>query len=293
MFGNQTCGILEWSAISIHPDQEDTHISSLVNPEYPIDKEITALTGLSSHDAHQAEKWPDVGANYMYHVANHHLVVGYASLTFDCPVVVTQARRYSLPIPRFREQLDVMRLYQQLSGKRSTLDTAAAHFGIEANKPLHRAANDTMLTAQLLEALLSWFGLEHVLTPPISRAAGKSMPRHRDYSADLPTLFRIADHIEHQGFHGIKALADSLNLTDYDTSRYLVAALAQAIVTPTQIGHPEIQSWLDKEIPYVLTSKWLSGNRNLKPLMNRLSLRNAPSRLDYPQLKAALIRQNL
>lgn len=270
-------GIIEVALLSVTPSGALETESGLVNPERRIPKEVTALTGIRTEDVSDQPTWA-TWAQRLHQLARDHVMIGYNSSGFDCPVVVGQNARYGVLDTSFLHSLDAM----ALPGVRGTLSEAAAAHGL-ASEVVHRAAADAWLTARLVNAVAALRGLD-VLDQHVG-AGGQCSPRAAreselvaayEESGALPALDAFAER------HGIKR----------STAEGDVLRLVESGLLPEEtIAVTVVQDWLANHLPQAIARCWgNSSEQRLKPLMEHLHSMSPPTALDYTQLRLGLRR---
>ena len=156
--------------------------STLVNPERPIPRYITQLTGISSAMVKDAPPFRDVSDEVRALLAGHVFVAHNAP--FDWGFVTMEMERAGVDAMD-NERLCTVRLARRLLSHlpRRSLDHVTAHYGITVESR-HRALGDALATAQVLTHLLddafargcdTWEDLDRLLHPGV--------PRRRRWSA--------------------------------------------------------------------------------------------------------------
>ncbi len=150
--------------------------SSLVNPERPIPRYITQLTGISWAMVKDAPPFRDVSDTLRALLAGHVFVAHNAP--FDWGFVNMEMERAGVGALD-NERLCTVRLARRLLSHlpRRSLDHVTAHYGITVESR-HRALGDALATAQVLTHLLddafgrgcdTWDDLDHLLHPGTRR----------------------------------------------------------------------------------------------------------------------------
>jgi len=145
---------------------------TLVNPERPIPRYITQLTGISTSMVRDAPRFRDVRAPLRALLGDHVFVAHNAP--FDWGFVNMELGRAG-DAPLDNAQLCTVRLARRLLSHlpRRSLDHVTAHYGIEI-ADRHRALGDALATAHVLNHLLddafargcdTWNDLDQLLHP--------------------------------------------------------------------------------------------------------------------------------
>ncbi len=169
--------ITEFAAVVLRGGTVRDSYSTLVNPERPIPRYITQLTGISSAMVQDAPRFRDVSADVRRLLEEPHVFVAH-NAPFDWGFVRMEMERAGEPPPE-NARLCTVRLARRLLAHlpRRSLDHVTAHYGI-AVESRHRAMGDAMATARVLSRLLddafdrgcdSWSDLERLLHPGLAR----------------------------------------------------------------------------------------------------------------------------
>lgn len=149
--------IIEIGAVKIIDGIFTETFSTVVDPERPIPKNITDLTGISDQDVKEAfllnEVLPD-----LYKFFGNSVLVGHNLESFDFPFLALEASKLNIYFDNKR--LDTYNLAKEyLPLKRYKLQDLAEHFNIE-NPNAHRALDDAITTAKIFVAMADKFNFE-------------------------------------------------------------------------------------------------------------------------------------
>ena len=149
--------ILEIGAVLIRGGKEIERFHTFADPEKPIPRNITELTGIKDEDVLGAPKQQEAVSAFLGFARGKTLVAQNAD--FDVGFICEACDRYGLEIagvPRYIDTLAMARvLLPKLKNHR--LDTVAAYFGYESFSH-HRAVDDAAATAEVFLGLLGMVG---------------------------------------------------------------------------------------------------------------------------------------
>lgn len=164
--------VTEFAAAVVRNGQVQQTFQTLLNPERPIPRYITRLTGISWSMVKDAPRFRDVSAEVRSFLADHVFVAHNAP--FDWGFLgMEMARAGEAPLDN--AQLCTVRLARRLLAHlpRRSLDHVTAHYGIVIDDR-HRALGDAVATAHVLTRLLddafargcdTWNDLDGLLHP--------------------------------------------------------------------------------------------------------------------------------
>ncbi|MDE3052657.1 MAG: 3'-5' exoribonuclease [Gemmatimonadota bacterium] len=177
--------ITEIAAVVVREGRVDETFHSLINPERPIPRYITQLTGISWAMVKDAPRFSEVSARLRALLADHVFVAHNAP--FDWGFVSMEMDRAGHE-PLDNERLCTVRLARRLLSHlpRRSLDHVTAHYGI-AIEDRHRALGDALATAKVFARLLddayargcdTWADLDRLLHPGVApRRRWSALPR--------------------------------------------------------------------------------------------------------------------
>ncbi len=172
--------VTEVAAVVVRNGRVQESFSTLVNPERPIPRYVTSLTGISWNMVRDAPRFADVSGELRRRLSGHVFVAHNAPFDWGF-LSMEMARAGEEPLDNAR--LCTVRLARRLLSHlpRRSLDHVTAHYGIMV-EDRHRALGDALATAQVLTRLLddaytrgcdTWSDLDRLLHP------GLSLRRHR------------------------------------------------------------------------------------------------------------------
>jgi len=145
--------IIELGAYRVANGQITAEFQSLINPDAPLPRFITSLTGISDQMLQQAPGFAEIAREWLDFAGDAVLVAHNSD--FDLPLLNREVERV-FPGHRMRNpELCTVNLARRLlrnSGGHN-LDALAEHFGFEISER-HRAAGDAHATARVLLNLL-------------------------------------------------------------------------------------------------------------------------------------------
>jgi len=155
--------IIELAAYRIRAGQIIDQFQTLTNPELPLPRFITMLTGISDEMLERAPLFADI-ADAWLDFAGDAVLVAHNS-TFDLPLLNREIARV-YPGHRMRNtELCTVELARRLMPNLEShnLDALAEHFGFEISQR-HRAAGDALATSHILLRLLDYLAEHGVCT---------------------------------------------------------------------------------------------------------------------------------
>jgi DNA polymerase III epsilon subunit family exonuclease len=154
--------IIELGAYRVHNGQIAAEFQSLINPDAPLPKFITTLTGISDAMLQQAPGFSEIVCNWLDFAGDAVLVAHNSD--FDLPLLNREIERVFPGQRMGNPELCTVNLARRLlhSSGGHNLDALAERFGFEINER-HRAAGDAHATARVLLNLLDLLS-EHGVT---------------------------------------------------------------------------------------------------------------------------------
>jgi DNA polymerase-3 subunit epsilon len=172
--------LTEFAAVVVRGGQQASHYTTLLNPERPIPRYITRLTGIDGAMVRDAPRFRDVRAQ-VRHLFDDACVFVAHNAPFDWGFVNMELDRAG-DRPLSNDRLCTVRLARRLLSDlpRRSLDHVTTYYGIRV-EGRHRALGDAMATAQVLGRLLdeayvrgcdTWGDLDRLLHPGRARRPG-------------------------------------------------------------------------------------------------------------------------
>ena len=144
--------IIQIYILKIHPDGEEEGLGYLINPEQPISKEVTQLTGISNEDVKDAPTFRDV-AQEIYDFIKDCDLAGFNSNRFDIPLLTEEFLRAGINFdPADRNMVDVQVIFHKME-KRDLSAAYKFYVGKELTDA-HSAEADTRATYEILKKQL-------------------------------------------------------------------------------------------------------------------------------------------
>lgn len=152
-------GLVEFAAIVIHPTGEYGEVSTLINPEMTIPRAATDVHGITESMVADAPTFEAI-SDFVRKSFGEAVVSGYNTKRFDVPVLLANMSRYGREIPPPVHQMDVRYAWTVLrKTQKGTLTEVAAHYSVSVANA-HRALDDVVTTALVLERMIFSHGLE-------------------------------------------------------------------------------------------------------------------------------------
>lgn len=176
--------ITEIGAVRIKNGSVGEEFSMLVNPEMPIPKKITELTGISNAMLVGAPKIREALAAFLAFAGDSVLVAHNAH--FDCGFIRTAAKNNGMEFNN--PYIDTVPLCNALypATKNAKLDTIATYLGLGSFNH-HRACDDAQMLARIFQELLETahrrFGVDRV--DELNRKVPANLSRLRRYHATV------------------------------------------------------------------------------------------------------------
>lgn len=275
-------GITEVACFTVAPNATSGALyGHLINPEETITPQAVKITGITQAMVSGAELWSLRYAALFKQMAASHWVGGFNCKSFDFHAVIDMNAKYGMPFEKFAYGFDVMTLHHQLAASKTragNLVEIAALYGIKPQGTLHRATADTILTVELLDAIIETFGIDAVLTRLLPKQQG---------AVDKLTAQAIAKYAKGKPLVTLDDLTTAFAADESKVSYVLGQAIDENLVDPKVFAAADVQSWLTEAFINVDGNLLMQGK--LKPLYERLSEGKPESiRLDYVQLRVAM-----
>lgn len=284
--GQSNFGITEVSCYLVHPEGPALAFGSLVNPERSISPEASRLTGITQAMVAKEEHWGVRYAKTFRQFAEGSCyVTGFNNSTFDNHAVKDMGERYGEPFESFVHTFDVRRLHLKLTQAKTSggnLLEVAELYGLKPSGDLHRAEADTVLTLELLNAIIETFGVEAVAALIEDKPTG---------ATDKLSAAAIAKYVRSRERMTVEDLAKAFKKSSRDVSFELGKALDDRLVAPQVFACQTTQEWLAQTLPEL--PEQLLAQGKLKPLLDACMARSAPKQLDYIQLRIGLLEAGL
>ncbi len=150
--------VIEFACIKAYPDKRQERFESFVNPERPIPPEVTKLTGISDQMVESAPTFQEL-LPALQNLMKDADLAGYNIINFDIPMLESEFRRCSMPMPgpTNRAVIDPLEILKKNEVR--TLSWAHQfYFGEDAGEG-HRSMQDTEVTLKVLRAQIQKYGL--------------------------------------------------------------------------------------------------------------------------------------
>ena len=176
--------IIELGAYRVHDGQITAEFQTLLNPESPLPRFITSLTGISELMLSTAPKFAEIAGTWLDFAGDAVLVAHNSD--FDLPLLNREIERV-FPGQRMRNpELCTVNLARRLLRKSGghNLDALAELFGFEIAQR-HRAAGDAHATARVLLCLLDQLQEHGVRTLAEARSFRVAAQPHQEVGLQL------------------------------------------------------------------------------------------------------------
>ena len=158
--------IIQISYIKIHPDGREERENIFVNPEIPIPKEVTDLTGITNEQVAEAKTFKELAPELSEKFADSDLA-GYNSNHFDVPLLAEEFLRAGIDFDfAARRLIDAQAIFRKM--ERRNLAAAYKFYcgrKMEDDFEAHRADQDTEATYRVLMAELDMYSPEKQVEP--------------------------------------------------------------------------------------------------------------------------------
>ena len=185
LYGDAGDRVMEIAVIHVDGDEARTAAEFLVNPQRPVSRFVSRLTGIQWHDLHEAPTFGDI-ADAIRDAVDGRVFVAH-NVRFDWGFVSSELRRATgrglrgqrLCTVRFARKL-LMHL------PRRNLDALTWHYDVAFKGRRHRAGPDARATAEVLIRLLrdarrrdvdTWPQLQRLLRTPRPPAVRSYLPQ--------------------------------------------------------------------------------------------------------------------
>ncbi|HDO26749.1 MAG TPA: 3'-5' exonuclease [Bacteroidetes bacterium] len=144
--------IIEINILKINTNGTTESKTWLVNPDYPIAIEATAVHGFTMEDVKDKPTFKQV-AREISHFLEHCDLAGYNSLKFDIPLLTEEFLRAGVDFDvKNRRLIDVQNIFMKMEPR--TLSAASRFFLNKEHTGAHSAAADALATYEILKAQL-------------------------------------------------------------------------------------------------------------------------------------------
>ena len=158
--------IIQISYIKIHPDGREERENIFVNPEIPIPKEVTDLTGITNEQVAEAKTFKELAPELSEKFADSDLA-GFNSNHFDVPLLAEEFLRAGIDFDfSARRLIDAQAIFRRM--ERRNLAAAYKFYcgrKMEDDFEAHRADQDTEATYRVLMAELDMYSPEKQVEP--------------------------------------------------------------------------------------------------------------------------------
>lgn len=154
--GRPNFGVTELGMVHITPSGNIGVAGSLVNPERSIAKEVAELTGITNAMVRDLPNWGELWLEAISYIAEKHVVIGFNSTSFDMKALQFMHKRHGVESLEFGEHMDLRTIVNRIDGStKGKLPEIAERFNIDTSEfEGHRATNDALLTAKILDVVM-------------------------------------------------------------------------------------------------------------------------------------------
>lgn len=280
LVGKRYFGITDVAVVHIHPDGTCTQQSALVDPQNPISETASKLTGLTQDMVTGQPTWGQEAMPQFIDWMKHHVFVGFNTVAFDDPGVVSQNVRYGVANTKFEDSRDVRSMNRILTGSaKGTLVALAEKYGLEHNKA-HRAIYDVIMTAKVLECILNEYGTDIFHHPGARISANRpveSIFRATFSESDGENTWinqedRILQITESCGYQSTARLAAMLGMNKYRCTELLDSMIVGGVIDYKIVEDPKAQEWIAERAPYIIEQAWIGSARGkVQPIFEAIS----------------------
>ena len=140
--------IIQIYILKIHPSGKEETLGYFINPERPISKEVTQLTGISDDDVKDAPTFKEV-APKIYEFIKDCDLGGFNSNRFDIPLLTEEFLRAGIDFdPSNRNMIDVQVIFHKM--EKRDLSAAYKFYVGKELEDAHSAEADTRATYEVL-----------------------------------------------------------------------------------------------------------------------------------------------
>lgn len=154
--------IIQISFIKIHPDGREERENIFVNPEIPIPKDVTELTGITNEQVAEAKTFKELAPELSKKFSDSDLA-GYNSNHFDVPLLAEEFLRAGIDFDfAARRLIDAQAIFRKM--ERRNLAAAYKFYcgrKMEDDFEAHRADQDTEATYRVLMGELDMYSPEN------------------------------------------------------------------------------------------------------------------------------------
>ncbi len=150
--------VIEFAGIKAFPDKTQERFESFVNPERPIPAEVERLTGINDQMVADAPTFRELVPALQKLMRDADLA-GYNIVNFDIPMLESEFKRCSLPVPGPDDRAVVDPLEILKKHEIRTLSWAHAFYLGEERTEGHRSMEDTEATLKILRAQIQRYDL--------------------------------------------------------------------------------------------------------------------------------------
>ena len=326
-------GITEIATLSISPSGNVKRWSSLINPNADIPEVVSKLTGITDdmvvNSPNFKQIWPQISNSF-----ENNVIFGFNSNKFDVLVLDKQIERYGVNRTKKGWNAYDARTWHQIAGNngpKGTLRDVAMQWNVAMPGAMHRAAADVEVTAGIMEALLSEYGISPLRDGRISFSSNgplisiiqeskinasnqaniqKQEQLKANEIANIGSALKqkkpdalswVTSEISVNGYQPLAIWAAKLSLTQTQLEELLETALDSKILPISDFAHEPTQQWINRNnrlkslLEYAYPTKESIGKLHhpYQVLWTQFMAERPPEViLDYVQLRIAMQKIN-
>lgn len=236
-------GITEVGAVHVLPNDmaiKGNRIfsaGSLVNPDNPIPRRVQTLTGIKPAMVNKLQNFKTLWAEAFQVMFRDHFVLGFNSSAYDVRAILNQSERYGCGIERPELHRDIKTFINREKGsKKGKLTDFMEEFGIQFEAQAHRATDDAIMTAMVLNEAIARFGFEGLIQGVKRGLTGKRVNQTREAHIEA-----IQTYLKDNLYTGFPDLAKALNAPEDELGMALSYAIDNDRIDKALIDCDDIQ----------------------------------------------------
>lgn len=315
LLSSEELGITEIAVLSVFPNGEIKRFQTLVQPDYDVPPEVSAINGIDDALLIDQPNFPQVWEN-LQEIFEEHLIFGFNSNKFDVKVVDIQLERYLIKPLENLKSYDVRSWHQIATkmGPKGKLADVGTYWNVDIPEKLHRAAADVELTAGIMEALLAENGFTPLRDsriklnlempyplPPIQRGMVQAPQSDIKKKSAPDILSWVSTEMSLNGYRPLSEWSARLGLDKKQLEDLIETAIDTKLLNAEDFAHEPTQVWLKNNQKLENTLKHIYPTEEdvgklhfpFQALSSQL-MRERPYNVifDYVQLRVAMDRLN-
>ena len=157
--GMRGFGITEIGMVHVTPKGHIGVSGSLLNPEARIPAKVQELTGITNSMVESLSNFGEIWAEALSYIVNNHIIIGFNSKSFDLKALAHEYKKYTSNELIANDHIDLRDIIISItSSNKGKLAEQAQAFGINIDDfKGHRATNDALLTAKILDRIIEQY----------------------------------------------------------------------------------------------------------------------------------------